>query len=312
MRKVVLSILLILIVFVSCKKTAKDPWEETLTSGLIQIACDENFKSMMDTQIGVFEARNTGAIIFPVYANETEVVRLLVEDSVRFALTTRDLTPREYADINQLSLRVRKNLIGFDAIALVMNKANKDSLLSMPTLKKILTGEITEWSQINPSSSIGTIRTIVDHKTSGIVRYIVDSITRGEPLTPNIYALESSMEVIERVMQMPNVIGMFGVNALDNAPDNYKEKIRMIRISNGDPAAIENSYLPYAGDIRAENYPLWRPVYVLLSDPKMGLASGFSIFLAHEVGQMILYKSGLLPITDPYNKVVRIVNEYPR
>jgi len=312
MRKIVLGILTILVVFASCKKKQKDPWDDTLSSGLVQIACDENFKPFMDAAIAVFEARTPGAFIFPVYANETEVVRLLITDSVRFALTTRDLTSREYADINQLSLKVRKNLIGFDAIALIMNKANKDSLLSMPNLKKILTGEITEWSQINPASSVGTIRTIVDHQTSAIVRYIVDSITQKDPLTPNIYALDNSLEVVEKVMQMSNAIGIFGVNALDNAPDDYKKKIRLIRISNEDSATLENSYLPYAGDIHSENYPLWRPVYVLLSDPKMGLASGFSIFLAHEVGQMILYKSGLLPITDPHNKQVQITDEYPR
>jgi len=120
------------------------------------------------------------------------------------------------------------------------------------------------------------------------------------------------MEVMEKVMQMPNTIGMFGVNALNNMPADYKDKIRLMRISKEEPATIKNSYLPYVGDIRLENYPLWRPVYVLLSDPKSGLPSGLSIFLAHETGQMILFKSGLLPITDPQNKWVRIKDEYPR
>ncbi|MDR2805089.1 MAG: substrate-binding domain-containing protein [Dysgonamonadaceae bacterium] len=297
----------------SCKqKEAKDPWDDTLNAGLIRIACDENFKSFMDAEIQVFEARTPGAIILPIYTNETEAIRLLTEDSVRLALTTRDLTAKERAALNKRSLTVRKNLIGFDAIALVIHPMNKDSILSTPVLKKILTGEITEWSQINPNSPIGTIRVIADNKESAIVRYIVDSITQGTPLSPNIYALGNSLEVMEKVMQMPNAIGMFGVNALNNAPAGYQQKIRLIRIGNEDPATIENSYLPYAGDIRAENYPLWRPVYVLLSDPKSGLSSGLSIFLAHEVGQMILLKSGLLPVTDPQNKSVLIKDEYPK
>jgi phosphate transport system substrate-binding protein len=297
----------------SCKqKEAKDPWDDTLNAGLIRIACDENFKSFMDTEIKVFEARTPGAVILPIYTNETEAIRLLTEDSVRFALTTRDLTAKERSDISQRSMTVRKNLIGFDAMALVMNPANKDSILSMPVLKKILTGEITQWSQINPDSPIGTIRVIADNKASGIVRYIVDSITQDIPLTSNIYALGNSVEVMEKVMQMPNAIGVFGINAINSAPAGLKDKIRLIRISNEDPATVENSYLPYPGDIRAENYPLWRPVYVLLSDPKSGLSSGLSIFLAHEAGQIILLKAGLLPITDPQNKSVLIKNEYPK
>jgi phosphate transport system substrate-binding protein len=266
----------------------------------------------MDAEIKVFEAWTPGATILPIYTSEIEAIRLLTEDSVRFVLTTRDLTAKERADISKRSLTVRKNLIGFDAIALVMNPINKDSILSMPTLKKILTGEITEWSQINPNSPIGTIRVIADNKESGIVRYIVDSITQGIPLTSNIYALGNSVEVIEKVAQMPNAIGVFGINAINGAPAEYKDKIRLIRISNEDPAKVENSYLPYPGDIQAENYPLWRPVYVLLSDPKSGLSSGLSIFLAHEAGQIVLLKSGLLPITDPQNKSVLIKDEYPK
>jgi phosphate transport system substrate-binding protein len=289
----------------------KDVWDDTLNTGLIRIVSDENFKSFMDAEIEVFEARTPGAVIIPVYTNETEAIRLLTEDSVRFALVTRDLTSKERSDIGKRSLNVRKNLIGFDAIALVMNPVNRDSILSMPVLKKILTGEITEWSQINPDSPIGTIRVIVDNKESGILRYIVDSITQGTPLTSNIYALGNSVEVIEKVMQMPNTIGMFGVNALNNVSAGYKNKVRLMRISSEEPATFENSYLPYPGDIQAEKYPLWRPVYVLLSDPKSGLSSGLSIFLAHEAGQIILLKSGLLPITDPQNKSVLIKDVYP-
>ena len=316
MRKLFLSILFGTVVFTSCKKsTTKDPWwDDTYNSGLIRIACDENFRSLMDAAIEVFEAHNPDAVIVPIYASEPEVIRLFTEDSVRFALTTRGLRPRELAAVDQLglSLKVRENLIGFDAIALIMNKTNNDSILSMSDLKKILTGEITQWSQLNPDTRIGAVRVIVDHKVSGVVRYIADSITQEAPLTPNIYALHNSLEVIEKVMQMPNAIGIFGVNALNNAPAGYEDKIRLMRISKEDPATVANSYLPYAGDIRRENYPLWRPIYVLLSDPKTGLASGLSIFLAHETGQMILYKSGLLPaVTDPQNKSVIRTDEYP-
>jgi phosphate transport system substrate-binding protein len=313
MKPVVFLSIACIFSFVSCKqKEKKDPWDDALNSGVIRIACDENFRSLMDAEIKVFEARTPGAFILPVYTSEKEAIRLLTEDSVRFALTTRDLTAKERDDLSKKSLTVRKNLIGFDAVALVMNPVNHDSIVSMPVLKKILTGEITEWSQINPDSPIGTIRVIADNKESGIVRYIVDSIAREKPLTSNIYALNNSTEVMEKVIQMPNAIGVFGINAWESAPTEYKNKLRLIRISNEEPATIENSYLPYPGDIRSENYPFWRPVYVLLSDPKSGLSSGLSIFLAHEVGQIILLKAGLLPITDTQNKLVLIKDEYPK
>jgi phosphate transport system substrate-binding protein len=308
---------ILFVVFASCNKKDKgDEWDDTFTSGLIRIACDENFKTLMDAEISVFEAHNPKAILLPTYVNETEAIRLLTEDSVRFALVTRDLNAKERETLTQKYLRAKKHLIAFDGVALLTHQANKDSILSISDLKKIISGEITEWSQINPESTLGTIRILFDGKESGILRYVVDSISDGKTFSPHLYAMSSPLEVMERTSLLPNALGIAGNNTIsDENSSNYlifKNKIRLVRISKEPVATIENSYLPYAGDIMQEDYPLWRPVYVLLSDPKSGLSSGLSIFLANEIGQKIILKSGLLPITDPQNIPVIIHDEYPK
>jgi phosphate transport system substrate-binding protein len=308
--------LIFLVVFASCKKENKsDGWDDTFNSGLIKIACDENFKTLMDAEISVFEAHNPKAVILPVYANETDAIRLLIADSVRFVLTTRDLNAKEQEELAQKHLRAKKHLIAFDGIALLAHPSNKDSILSLPVLKKIFSGEITEWSQVNPKSTLGAIRILFDSKESGILRYVVDSISDGKTFSPNLYVMSSPVEVMERTSLLPNALGIAGYNTISDETSsnylNFKDKIRLVRLSKEIIATKENSYLPYAGDIMQENYPLWRPVYALLSDPKSGLSSGLSIFLANEIGQKIILKSGLLPITDPQNISVIINDEYP-
>jgi phosphate transport system substrate-binding protein len=311
-----LLVLVFFITFASCKKKEKsDGWDDTFTSGFVRIACDENFKALIDAEISVFEAHNPKAVILPVYTNETEAIRLLIADSVRFALTTRDLNVKERDELTRKSMQPKKHLIAFDGIALVIHPSNSDSILSLSALRKILSGEIIEWSQINPKSTGGAIRVLFDNKESGILRYMVDSISDGKTFSPHLYAVNNPLEVLEKVSQMPNALGIIGFNILSDETNStdlaYRDKIRLMRISKDSPATVENSYLPYAGDIMQEDYPLWRPVYVLLSDPKSGLSSGLSIFLAHEIGQKIILKSGLLPITDPQNISVVINDEYP-
>jgi len=319
-RIVYLSLLSIIFMsFISCKKKEikEAAWHNPLTIGFIKIACDENFKTLMNAEINAFEAHsNYQAIITPTYTNETQAIRLLIEDSVNFALVTRDLNSRERAEFEKGSLRLQKHLIAFDGIALITNKSNPDSIIGLPTLEKILTGEIKEWSQVNSDSHLGTIRAIFDNKESGILRYAIDSIIGGVSLSPNIYALNNNLEVIEKVAEMPNAIGLIGFNALSSetntASIELRNKIQLVRLSKEANATMQNSYLPYAGDIMQENYPLWRPVYVLLSDPKSGLASGLSVFLSHDVGQKVILQSGLLPVTAPQNRDVYIMNEYPK
>ncbi|MDR0505803.1 MAG: substrate-binding domain-containing protein [Dysgonamonadaceae bacterium] len=320
MKRIIFSSLifiLFLTVFYTCKKEVKDEkWDDTINSGFIRIACDENFKDLMDAEIAVFEAHNPKAFVIPIYTSETEAIRLMLIDSVRFALTTRDLTAKERAELEKKYLRAKKHLIAFDGLALITNKSNEDSILSLSNLKKILSGEITEWAQINQKSSAGTIRVIFGNKESGVLRYAVESISPVDSLSSNIYSLNDNNAVLEKVSQMPNALGVIGVNALSDENSSnaikYKNKIRLVRISKEETATVKNSYLPYAGDIRQEKYPLWRSVYVILSDPKNGLSSGLSIFLANEVGQKLILKSGLLPITDSQNIQVNIIDEYPK
>ena len=284
-------------------------WNDTLKTGIITIAADEDFKTLIDEAITVFEARHDyQAVVFPVYTNEKEAIRLMIEDSVRLAVVTRDLNNEEKKEMESRNMYTRKHLIAFDGVALITHKMNPDSLISITTLKQILTGEITEWSQINPDTPLGAIRVLFEGKGSGVLRYVAESLIEGEKLSSNLYALNGNEEVVQRVIDMPNTIGLIGINFLEkNNSGAFSEKIRLMRVGKEDNISLENTYLPYAGDILQENYPLWRPVYALLSDPKSGLSSGFCIFLSQEIGQKIILKSGLLPITDPHILPVRII-----
>jgi phosphate transport system substrate-binding protein len=305
MRHFLLASILIFLFISSCRKPAKETkWDDTISTGFVPVACDESFKNLIKAEVEVFEAHFPGAYLFPISTTEEEVVRLLLQDSVRLALTTRELNPKETAELIQKNRRVNSYIMGFDGVALIANPANKDSIIGLPTIKKILTGEITEWSQIYPDSHLGTIRCIFDSKESGVLYYAVQTLLEGKPPYSGLYALNSISEVIEKVTTMPNAIGLIGFGLLSDNTNSENlailEKIRLMRVSKEENANLQNSYLPYEGDIKLENYPLWRPIYVLQTDPKSGLSTGFSIFLANEIGQKVLLKSGFLPIRDTY------------
>ena len=69
-------------------------------------------------------------------------------------------------------------------------------------------------------------------------------------------------------------------------------------------ATPENSYKPYQAYLYYGDYPLARPIYILLNDPRNSLPWGFASFLTSDRGQRIILKSGLVTATQP----VRIVD----
>ena len=69
-------------------------------------------------------------------------------------------------------------------------------------------------------------------------------------------------------------------------------------------ATVDNSYKPFQAYLFYGHYPLARPIYILLNDPRNGLSWGFSNFLTLDRGQRIILKAGLVPATQP----IRVVN----
>ncbi len=319
MKKDLLLIVLLVVVsaaFTSCKEKKKEgKWQDTTTSGIIPITCDECFEPIIRAEIDVFESTYKGATILPIYTNEVEAIQLLLKDSVRMAVVSRGLTEAEKALVAQRQMVVRTHKIAVDAIALIVNKTNPDSLIGVPTLKKILTGEITEWKQINPKSGLGKIDVMFDNKNSSTVRYAIDSICRDKPLSTELYAQKTNMEVVNMVAKAPNSLGIVGVNWVSDETDStyigFQNKIQVMAVSKYENADRYNSYQPYQGNIALGDYPMTRDVYILLSDPRSGLSSGFTTFIMNHIGQKIILKSGLLPATQPI-RLVNIKEGYPK
>jgi phosphate transport system substrate-binding protein len=303
--KILMAVLIgALLISVSCKRKNKE-YNDTYHSGAIDFACDESFKTLIDAEIDVYGVHFPEAFVFPQYTTEKNAIDLLIADSVKLAITSRDLDDVERGSLTN-NRAVRKYLFAFDGVVLLANKANADSMLTVANLKKILTGEVTEWIQINPSSKLGAIRTIFANKESSVLRYLIDSVTGTTKLSKNIYALDTKEEVFDRVKEMPNAIGIVGFNQLGSQRGKtYREiteKTRFIRVSSAEIADSSNSYLPFQGELNEGKYPLWRPIYVLLAEGRTGLATGFCFFLTQEVSQKIILKMGLMPITDAQNQ----------
>ena len=75
-------------------------------------------------------------------------------------------------------------------------------------------------------------------------------------------------------------------------------------VSSDDFANNANSYKPYQAYLAMGLYPFTRNVYIISTDPKTGLPSGFTKFVSTDRGQKIILKSGMVPATQ----VIRIVN----
>lgn len=303
----ILSLIVLLVCTSACRRN-KDGRTDTYTSGIITIAADESFQPIVQEEIDVFEGLFSLAKIVPCYVTEVEAVNLLLKDSLRLAITSRRLTPEEMRSFNSRKFYPQEMKIATDGLALITNPGNPDTLITVNDIRRILTGKVTQWKDIYPSSPLKDISLVFDNKNSSTVRFAVDSICKGMPLSDRVKALKTNREVIDYVAKTPNAVGIIGVNWLNDRNDStglsFSKEVQVMSVSAAGKAMPENSFKPYQAYLFYGNYPLTRNIYALLNDPRSALPWGFASFLASDRGQRIILKSGLVPATQP----VRVVD----
>lgn len=313
MRRFSLFPVVLLLLLAGCQNKNKSGLTDTMTSGVIKIAVDETFRPILQEEIDVFSALTPMAEIVPVYCSEVDAVNLLLKDSVRLAITTRQLTQKEMESFHSRKFFPREVKLATDGIALIINNQNPDSLICVSQLEKIMTGQITDWKQLYPGSKLGKLQLVFDNPNSSTVRFAVDSICRGKALSTNLNAQKTNPDVIRYVAETPGAIGVIGVNWIETSTDSIRQSftgdIRVMAVSKAQEATSANSYKPYQAYLATGDYPLSRSVYILLNDPRSGLPSGFTSFLTSDRGQRIILKSGLVPATQPV-RIVNVKDEY--
>jgi phosphate transport system substrate-binding protein len=310
--KVTCFLVIVTLVLSSCNSRKNDRHSDTPTTGSIQISVDETFQPVIESEIPVFEGIYTQAKVKAVYEPEVDAFNNLLKDSVRLIVVSRGLSLKEKEFFLSKQFNPKEVKIALDGIAIITNKSNPDTLLTMEQLRKILVGEIKTWKQINPKSKFGPIKTVFDNKNSSTIRFVVDSITNTGKLGTNLAALQHNKEVLDYVEQHPGSIGLIGVSWISDPNDStelsFLKKVNVMSISREDIAEEKNSFPPLQAYINDGRYPLTRSVWMINSDPHLGLAAGFLSFVSSVRGQKIILKTGIMPNTMPV-RVVKLKDD---
>lgn len=278
----------------SCKskEEKKNEMPDRFDKGTIHISCDESFKPVIDEEIKVYESQYPETKIIVHYKPEAECLKDFTVDSIKMIIATRGYSEAE-RNFMMDSLRVgpEKLVVARDLIAVIINPAAKDSFFSMQEIKNLLSGK----------SKKNLIPVFDGTRATSTVRFMLDSVLKGESLGKNVQAAESSVAVIDYVSKTPNAVGFVGYSWIGNEDDTsqvaYMKKVKTAWVESTDSAG---SYVkPSQYFIYTKSYPLVRDVVYNLKENHIGLAHGFARFLASMQGQLIFRRAYLMPAIFP-------------
>jgi phosphate transport system substrate-binding protein len=284
------------VLFPGCKQKPKDNRADRFTSDKTKMVVDESFQPIVDEELYIFRALYTNAHPEIVYAPENTAVTLLLEDSLRVAIISRDLNAQEYRVLKTRNLNPIVDRFAIDAVALIVNEASNDTSITVSEIKKMLNGD----TKLNKNI-------VFDNPNSGLVRYLKEFSGNKEFKQKNIYALKSNKEVIRYVSQHPDAIGIVGFSWLNDPDKDYADAVQKVKIVGVEDDLSKTSpkeyFTPSQTTLALKQYPLTRNLYILNCTGKFGLGMEFAAFLRGDRGQRIILKSGLLPDDIPGREI---------
>lgn len=293
----------VLFALFSCENVTNRP-KDTATSGEIKMGVDESYQPLLEEEIFVFESLYKKTKINAYYAPEAQIVQDLLNDSIRVAVICRDLSDQEKKYFKSKTTPAFTIKVAVDALAIVLNNDNPDSLLTLSAIKRIFSGQDTSWAQINSNNKAGTINIVFDNKNSANYRYIQQDILAGKALNKNAFAADGNLGVLDYVSKNKNAMGLVSVAWLsdkrDSLENTFSNFVRLAAVSENDnPSELSDYKKPYQAWIYNKTYPLRRDVYIIKLGTRSGLGTGFAAHLAGEKGQLIVHKQGMVAAQSP-------------
>jgi phosphate transport system substrate-binding protein len=283
--------------FQNCKHKTKVDNSDRFVRDSSEIVVDESFSPIVDEELYIFRALDSTVHPKIIYAPENEAVNLLLADSLRVAILSRQLTAQEKNVLTSRNLKSNIYCFAIDAVALIVNKQSSDTTITVSEIKKMLSGDTKQDKNI-----------VFDNPNSGLVNYLKEFSGNPTLKQKNIYSLKSNKEVIKYVSEHANAIGIVGFSWLNDPDKDYADAVHNVKIVGvGDDVsknAPKGYFTPSQTTLALKQYPLTRNLYILNWTGNIySLGMKFAEFLKGDRGQRIILKSGLLPYTIPGREI---------
>ncbi|MFN8430195.1 MAG: substrate-binding domain-containing protein [Spirosomataceae bacterium] len=278
-----LSVILIFSFFIA-SIWACDQKKPIINEGTIKVAIDESLVPISEALIQSYKIHYPKTNFTTVVVPESKAIKMLFDDSVSLAITTRGYNAEELRVMKSREVKYIPAICGIDAVMLVTSKNYPDTAISQEKLKYMLS---------NPDSKT---KLIFDKAASSNYNTIIEKLKVKNVNLKNVYAAEGNLQVLQEVQKHPDAIGFLGYNWVSDEDDYESQKlINNIKILAVSDSTGKNFAKATWKNIDKRIYPFDRFVYMHTMSKSWGVENGFIRFTCAKTGQFVIEKMGLIP-----------------
>jgi len=283
--KKILSITLVIILSLGalsgCGAKAGDTGSGDEATGTVVTAGSTSVQPLSEELAAAFMDANSGISVEVQGGGSGQGIKAVQEKIADFGALSRNVKDEEKGSVTE------EFVIAKDGVAVIVNSESKVENLTIEQIKKIYTGEITNWSEVGGEDA--PIVVVSREEGSGTrgafteITKVMEKNEAGEEIdntTKDALVQGSTGAVMQTVATTPNTIGYVSLGSLSDT----------VKTVNVEGVA------PTEETVLSGEYKISRPFLYVTGGELTEAAQLFIDFILSEEGQTIVEESGFIPV----------------
>ena len=232
----------------------------------------------------VYMKKNAGSSIMVTGGGSGVGVSALLSGTTDIAQSSRSLKLDEKMKLNDAGKAFTEKIIAYDALAVIVNPANKISKLTREQLEGIFTGKIKNWKEVGGED----LKIVVYSRetSSGTYEFFKEHVLSKKNFAPSALLMPATGAIVQSVSQTKGAIGYVGLAYLEKS-------VKSLDVSFDKGKTFT---APSVETAKSKKYPITRPLYYYFLKTNEKKVSPFLTFVLSPEGQQIVLKEGYVPV----------------
>lgn len=258
--------------------------------GSIQIKGSDTMVNLVQAWSEEFMKVHPEAFVAVTGGGSGTGIAALINGTCDVAASSREIKPKEIEQASQKGVTPHEYKVALDGLAVVVNKNNPVSKLTIDQLAGVFSGKIKNWKEVGGSDE--NIVILSREVNSGTHVYFKEHVLRKndptskEEFSQDALLLPSSQAIADEVLHNPAAIGYYGMGYIG------KDHKAVLIAKNSSSEYV----YPTIDDVVSGRYPISRPLYLYTPGEPAGQVKALMDFILSKEGQSIVSTMDFVPI----------------
>lgn len=211
-------------------------------------------------------------------------ISALLDGTTDIAMSSRKMKMGEKIKLNDAGKAGKESIIAYDALAVVINPANKVTQLTREQMEGIFTGKIKNWKEVGGDDL--QIVVYSRESSSGTYDFFKEHVMNNKNYASSVLSMPATGSIIQSIGQTKGAIGYVGFAYIE-------KEVKAVKVSFDKGKTFVE---PTMATAKNRTYPIVRPLYYYYLATSEKLVKPFVDFCISAEGQKIVEQVGYIPL----------------